>query len=66
MLVRFIAVGLIGLSLLELGLYGAECFLHHQIPRVMHGAFLFIPFMLGLIVLARAKAVAEWISNRFD
>jgi hypothetical protein len=66
LLVRFTAAGLIGLSLLELGLYGGECYVHHQPFQILHGVFLFIPFLLGVVVLARAGAVAEWISNKFD
>ena len=66
MLVYFIAIGLIGLSVLELGLYGGECFVHHQPVQIFHAVLLFIPFVLGIVVLARARAVAEWISNKFD
>ena len=66
MLVRFTAIGFIGLSLLELGLYGGECFVHHQPVQVLHGAFLFLPFVLGVVIFARARAIAEWISNTFD
>ena len=66
MLVRSIAIGLVGLSVLELGLYGGECFVHHQPVQVIHTVLLFIPLVLGIVVLAKAKAVAEWISNKFD
>ena len=66
MLVRFTAVGLIGLGALELGLYGSECLVHHQPVQVLHGVLLFIPFVLGLVIFARASAIAEWISNKFD
>ncbi len=66
MLVRFIAIGLIGLSVLELGLYGGECFVHHQPVQVFHAVLLFIPFVLGIVIFARARAIAEWISNTFD
>jgi hypothetical protein len=66
MFVRFTAVALIGMSLLELGLYGGECYVHHQPVQILHGVFLFIPFLLGVVIFARARAVAEWISNKFD
>jgi hypothetical protein len=66
MLVRFTAAGLIGLGALELGLYGGECLVHHQPVQVLHGVLLFIPFVLGGVIFARARAVAEWISNKFD
>ena len=66
MLVHFIAIGLIGLSVLELGLYGGECHVHHQPVKVFHAGLLFIPLLLGIVVLAKARSVAEWISNKFD
>jgi len=66
MLVRFIAVGLIGLGALEPGLYGGECYVHHQPVQVLHGVLLFIPFVLGVAIFVKARAVAEWISNTFD
>ncbi len=66
MLVRFTAAGLIGLGVLELGLYGGECFVHHQPIQVLHGVLLFSPFVLGVVIFAKARAVAEWISNTFD
>ena len=66
MLVHFTATGLIGLGVLEAGLYGGECFAHHQPIRIFHAAFLCLPLVLGIVVLARARAVAEWISNKFD
>ena len=66
LLVHLIAIGLIGLSLLELGLYGGECYVHHQPVQIFHAVLLFIPFGLGIVVLAKARAVAEWISNKFD
>ena len=66
MFVRFTAVGLIGLSVLELGLYQGECYVHHQPVQILHEILLFIPFVLGGVVFAKARAVAEWISNKFD
>jgi hypothetical protein len=66
MLVHFTAIGLIGLSVLELGLYGGECFVHHQPVQVVPAVLLFILLLLGIVVLAKARSVAEWISNKFD
>ena len=66
MLVRFTAIALIGMSVLELGLYGGECSVHHQPVQVFHAVLLLIPFMLGIVIFARARAVAEWISNKLD
>jgi hypothetical protein len=66
MLVRFTAAGLIGVSVLELGLYGGECLLHRQPIQIWHSVLLFIPFVLGVVILVRARPVAEWICNKFD
>ena len=66
MLVRFTAAGLIGLGVLELGLYAGECFVHHQPVQIFHGVLLSLPFVLGVFVLVRARPIAEWISNIFD
>jgi hypothetical protein len=66
MLVYLIAAAIVSLSLLELGLYGGECYVHHQPVRVFHAALLFIPFVVGVIIIARARAIAEWISNKLD
>ncbi len=66
MLVRFVAIGLIGLSLLDAGLYGGECHVHHEPIQLFKLSLRFIPFLLGVVVLVRARAVAEWISNKFD
>ena len=65
-LVYFTAIGLVGLSVLELGLYGGETFVRHLPIRVFHVVVLGFPLVLGIIILARARAIAEWISNRFD
>ena len=66
MFVRFTAAGLVGLSVLELGLYVAGCFAHHQPVQVFHGLLLCLPFVLGIVVLIRARAIAEWLANKFD
>ena len=66
MFVRFTAAGLVGLSVLELGLYAAECLAHHQPIRVLHGLLLFLPFVLGIVILIRARSIAEWMANKFD
>jgi hypothetical protein len=65
-LVRFTATGLVGLSALEFGLYVGECLLHHQPVQFLHALLLFIPFVLGIAIFAKAKAIAEWISNNLE
>lgn len=65
-LVRFGAAGLVGLSLLEVGLYVADCLAHHQPVQVLHASLLCLPLVLGIVMFIRARAIAEWIENRFD
>ena len=66
MLVRFIAAAVVGVSALELLLYLAEQHQHHLPPGIVHSTFLSLPIVLGVVILVRARAVAEWISNKFD
>jgi hypothetical protein len=67
-LVRLIAGVLIVWSLLELGLYWAECS-NPRHPLPMHAVpvlLKLIPALLGVVVLIKARAIAEWISNTLD
>ena len=64
--VRFSATALIGLSLLEEGLYAGECFIHHQLFQILHGLYLALPFILGIVGFVQARAIADWISNKLD
>ena len=67
MLVRFIAVGLIGLSVLDAGsCMGLNVTCITSRSRFSTVSLRFIPFLLGVVVLVKARAVAEWISNKFD
>ena len=66
MLVYFAAAALISLSLLEFGLYLTECHKNHAPVGVVHASLLMVLFVLGVATLARARAVAEWISNKLD
>ena len=67
-LVRLIGVLFVVVSVLELGLYWAKCALAkppvpvEMIPCVLK----LIPAAIGLLVLIKAKALAEWISNTLD
>jgi len=65
-LVYFSAAAMVGVSALELLLYLAEQYQHHLPPGIVHTTFLSLPIMLGFVILVRARAVAEWISNKFD
>ena len=66
MLVRFIAAALIGWALAELALYLVVC--HHKnlpveiVPSVVKS----LPFVGGVVMLIKSKALAEWLSDRLD
>lgn len=66
MLVRFVAVAVIGLSLLEMGLYVAGNLVHHLAVGMVYCALLTVSLALGIVILAKSKAVAEWLSDKFE
>ena len=66
MLVRFIAVAIIGMSLLMEGLYVAENLVHNLPVGKVHCALLTIPSVLGIVILVRSRPVAEWLSEKLD
>jgi len=67
-LVRLVAVLLVVASMLELGLYWAECRNpKHPVPvTVVPVVLRLIPALLGFVGLIRARAIAEWISDKLD
>jgi hypothetical protein len=66
MLVRFIAIALMGIGVIELGLYRIESSVHHTPMRIFHFALPAILFVPGVVILFKAGAIAEWISNKLD
>ncbi len=66
MLVRFVAVALIGWSFLETALYVVLC--HHQglrielLPCVTRS----LPFLAGLVMLIKARPLAVWVAEKLD
>ena len=66
MLVRFIAIALMGFSVIELGLYRIESSVHHTPMRIVHFAIPAIFFVPGIVVLIKTRSIAEWISKRLD
>jgi apolipoprotein N-acyltransferase len=66
MLVRFIAVALIGLGVIELSLSWLESSAHHASMRIFDFVLPVILFVLGAAVLIKAGSLAEWISNKLD
>ena len=66
MLVRFIAAALIGWTFVDLALYSVIA-QHNRTPIEIFPCILkSIPAVLGIIILIKAKAVAEWISDKLD
>jgi hypothetical protein len=66
MLVRFIAVALIGASVVELALYWVIAQHNHAPMETFPCILKSIPAVLGVVILIKARAVAEWISNKLD
>jgi hypothetical protein len=65
-LVCFSAAAVVGLSALELLLYLVQQHQQHLPPGIIHTTLLSLPVVIGFVILVRARAVAEWISNKFD
>ena len=66
MLVRFIAVALMGVSVVALALYWVVSSSHHAPMETFPCVLKSIPAVLGLVILIKARAVAEWITNKLD
>ena len=66
MLVRFTAVALIGLGVVELSLSWIASSTHHTSLRA--GDFVLPAILLaaGVAALIKADVLAEWISNKLD
>jgi hypothetical protein len=67
-LVRLVAVCLIVVGLLDVGLYLTKCFApHHREPVNYLTVFIdFIPGLVGIVALIKAKAIAEWVSDMME
>jgi len=66
MLVRFIAVSLIGISVIEFALYWVVS-QHYNTPMKIFPCILkSIPAALGIAALIKSKALAQWISEKLD
>jgi hypothetical protein len=66
MLVRFIAVSLICVSLAELTLYWVIAQHNHAPVGIFPCILKSIPAVAGIVILIKARAIAEWISNKLD
>jgi hypothetical protein len=66
MLVRFIAATLIGWTFVDFALYWVVS-QHNHTPMTIFPCILkSIPALLGIAMLVRARAVAEWLSDKLD
>ena len=67
-LVRLIGALFILWTILEIGLYLAKCWnpKHPEPVEAIPVLLRVIPAAIGTVVLIKARAVAEWISNLLD
>ena len=66
MLVRFIAVALIGFGLMELSLSWVESSARHVAMRTVDFLFPAILFALGIAGFIKAGSLAAWLSDKLD
>lgn len=66
MLVRIIALALIGWAVAEVALYLAVS--HHNQQPAAIGKIVVksLPFVIGVVVLIKARAIADWLSDWLD
>ena len=68
MFVRLVAGCFMVIGLLDTGLYLTQCY-EPKSPapvKALPIAFDSIPFVIGVVILIRAKAVANWISDKLE
>jgi hypothetical protein len=66
MLVRFTAAALIGWALAELVLYLAVCHHKNEPVEILPCVVKSLPFLAGVVMLIKARALAEWLSDKLD
>ncbi|HEX3855720.1 MAG TPA: hypothetical protein VHY30_00305 [Verrucomicrobiae bacterium] len=66
MLVRFVATTLIGWTMVDLALYWVIAHHNRTALEIFPCVLKSIPCVLGIIMLIRAKALAQWISDKLD
>ena len=66
MLIRIIALALIGWAVAELVLYWAVCQHNNQPAEFVKIIFKSLPLLAGLAMLIKARALAEWLSDLLD
>lgn len=66
MLVRFVAVALIGFSLAEIALAFALVMHAHQPVGVLAWVGKSLPGVAGLAILIKARSLAQWLADWLD
>ena len=66
MLVRFVAAACMGMSVVELALYWAEFKLRHVPVNIPFAVLWGILFAAGVVMLVRARAIANWVSDKLE
>lgn len=66
MLVRFIAVALIGWAVTELALYWVVCRHDGKPVETLPCILKALPLLAGLVTLIKAKPIAEWVADKLD
>jgi hypothetical protein len=66
--VRLVAACFMVIGLLDTGLYLTQCFEpKHPAPvKILPIVFNSIPFVIGVVILIKARAVANWISDKLE
>ena len=66
MLVRFIAIALMGWAVAEFALYWVVCH-HKNLPvEIFPCVVKSLPFFAGVVMLFKSRALAEWVSDKLD
>jgi hypothetical protein len=66
MLVRFLALALISITLVNLALYWVVSRHNHIEMTILPCILKSIPAVAGIVLLVKARAVAQWISSKLD
>jgi hypothetical protein len=66
MFVRFAAVCVMGMSLVELTLNWAEFAFRHQPLDIISIVIWVILFCAGIVALIKARAIADWIADKLE
>jgi len=66
MLVRFIAVSIMGMSIVELSLSWAEYHFRQTPVSIPEVVLWGIVFLAGVVILIMAKTVADWIADKLE